>query len=78
MAGVAYERMDIVGNLKVNITEQTLNELKTAADKAKSYGKEKVLVASHYSDLEFEIDIETKPNTQESIGYRIKNDWYSG
>ena len=58
--------------MKIKITEQTIRELNLAIKEGKKLKKDKVIVLSACSKKdEFEIYIELKPNTQESLGYRI-------
>ena len=57
----------------VKLTEQTIKELLLAIEKAKifDYEVDNINVESEYSDVKFNISIETRPHTQESIGYKL-------
>ena len=56
----------------IKVTETTVKELLRATEKAKLLEMETATVESEYSDIIFEIAVETKPFTQESNGYRLK------
>lgn len=67
---------DIIGGT-VRMTEQTLREILNAVEKHKSTdlkeGEElrnPIIVSSVYSNVDFEIDIEDKQNSQESLHYK--------
>ena len=56
----------------IKVTETTVKALLKAIGEAKSLKMEVAIVKSEYSNIVFEIVIETTPFTQESIGYRLK------
>lgn len=63
-----------INKVTVYITEQTLREIVKGLDRLKK-DKPQDTVAyaeSKYDPIRFLISIETKPNTQESLGYQIK------
>lgn len=60
-----------VGKASVMITEQTIRELTRAVEEAKEQGFEEISITSEYSGVQFIVYMETRPHTQESIGYRL-------
>jgi hypothetical protein len=52
------------------LTEQTVRELLQAIEKAKQNKVDHIKVSSEWSSFDFEINIETEPHTQESLGFR--------
>ncbi len=61
-----------VPKMEVRITEQTLREIVKAVDDANQVKHESIRVESEYSKVAFIVDLEVKPHTQESLGYRRK------
>ena len=66
----------VIQNTKftVELTEQTVKELLLAIEKAKKdsgLSIANINVESKYSSVKFNISLETKPHTQESLGYRL-------
>ena len=60
-------------NYTVVLTEQTVNELGAAISRAKQNpGVDTVIVKSAWCPTTFEIQLETMPNSQESLGYRLE------
>ena len=60
-----------VRKANVMITEQTIKELTGAVAKAKEQGFEEIIITSEFSGVQFIVYMETKPHTQESLGYRL-------
>jgi len=60
-----------VSKIKVKLTEQTLREIVRAVDNVNRVKNESVRVESEYSNVSFVVDLELKPHTQESLGYRL-------
>ena len=58
---------------QVFITEQTLRELLHVVDEAKkrTLVPTNIDVLSEYSGVQFNIDLEVVPHTQESLGYKL-------
>jgi len=59
-----------VSKIKVRLTEQTLREIVLAVDNVNRVKNKLVQVESEYSNISFIVDLELKPHTQESLGYR--------
>ena len=56
----------------VVLTEQTLAEILLAITEAKHRpGVNNATIASPYSSVEFDVWLETTPNSQESLGYKL-------
>jgi len=60
-----------VSKIKVKLTEQTLREIVRAVDNVNRVKNESVRVESEYSNVSFVVDLELRPHTQESLGYRL-------
>ena len=60
-----------VSKIKVKLTEQTLQEIVRAVNTVNRVKHKSVRVVSEYSNVSFVVDLELKPHTQESIGYRL-------
>jgi len=59
-----------VSKIKVRLTEQTLREIVQAVDDVNRVKHKLVQVKSEYSNVAFIVDLELKPHTQESLGYK--------
>lgn len=59
-----------VSKIKVRLTEQTLREIVQAVSDANRVKYKLVQVKSEYSEVAFIVDLELKPHTQESLGYK--------
>jgi len=56
----------------VRLTEQTVRELLIAIEEGKKNPSlDTIDITSDYSDVAFEIDLEIKPHSQESLGYKM-------
>jgi hypothetical protein len=58
----------------IHTTEQTIKEMYNEIMKFKEKNPEAdvVRITSQYSVINFEIHLETKPHTQESLGFRVQ------
>jgi len=56
----------------VKVSEQTIKELLGIVTKDKEHNDEIIIVESEYAPVIFEISIELKPHTMESLGYRLR------
>ena len=68
-------REKVTKKYTVIITEQTLSEINDGIARVKNSGEKisDVIIDSIYSDVEFVIRLEVNKNTQESLGYKIKD-----
>ena len=60
-----------ISDLQLLITEQTVKELSKAIEKAHKANFKIMCVEALGRDVRFLVDVELKPHTQESLGYRI-------
>lgn len=55
----------------IKLTETTIKSLMGAIELAHRHNYKTVVVGSSYHPDEFEISVEVKPHTQESLGYSV-------
>lgn len=62
-----------INRATIRITEQSLKEIIRVADAFKETfpNSEAVRIESAYSPVNFVVELETQPNTQESLGFKI-------
>jgi len=57
--------------VEVSLTEQTLKEIISAVKSAKRQERASAIVESEYSRVFFNVSLEMRPHTQESLGYSL-------